>query len=66
MDRTMNHVILPAAQGMGHGNTGTHRQADKEVDNQIGDGSGSTNRSHRNAAAESANHDQVGSIEQQL
>ena len=66
MDRIVNHFIVPAAQTMGNGHAGTHRQSYEEVDHQIGDGTGGTNGGNADAAAEAAYDHQVCRIEQQL
>ena len=66
MDGVVDHGIFPAAQGVGHRNTGTHGKTYEEIDHQIGDGTGGTHGSHTDTAAETADDHQIGSVEQQL
>ena len=66
VDGAMHILILPTAQRVGHGNTGTYGQTDEQVDHQHGDGTGGTHCRQRDTAAEAAYDDQIGSVEQQL
>lgn len=66
VDGAVHHVVLPAAQAVGHAHAGSHRQADEEVDHQVGNGAGGTHCGHADTAAEPPHHDQVCRIKQQL
>ena len=64
--RIAHHGVLPAAEAMGNAYARAHRQANKEVYQQVGDGSGGAYGGHTDAAAETAHHNQIGGVEQQL
>ena len=66
MHSIVNGFLFTAAKTVGNGNTSTHRKTDKQVDNQIGDGTGSTYGSYGNTAAEPSHHHQIRSVEQKL
>ena len=66
MDGSVYHILLPAAQSVGYGNAGAHRQSDEKIHHQIGQGAGSAHSGHRNTATEPAHHNQIRRIEQQL
>ena len=65
MDRAVDGLLVPAAHGMRHSNTGTHGQADKEINDEIGDGIGGANGGQVDLSPGTYHH-QVCSIEQQL
>ena len=66
MNSIMHHGVFPAAQGVGNGNARANRKSNEEVDHQIGDGTGCTNSSHTDTAAETPHNDEICRIEQQL
>ena len=66
MDGFLGRVLVPAAQGMGHGDAGAYAETDEEVYNQIGDGAGGAHRRHGHAAAPAADNHQVRRVEEQL
>ena len=66
MHGTVHHLILPAAETVGHGHARTNGQADEEVDHQIGNSAGGAYGCDGHAAAEPPDHHQVCRVEQQL
>ena len=64
--RIAHHGVLTAAETMGNAYARAHRQTDKEVYQQVGDGSGGAHGGHTDAAAETAYNHKIGGVEQQL
>lgn len=60
-------VLLPAGpQIPGHHHVGPHREADKEVDQQVDEGGGGADGRQGLLAGKAAHHDHIGGVEQEL
>ena len=66
MNGAEHRLLLPAADAVGHRHTGPHGQSNKQIDDQVGNGSGGANCRHGNTAAVSAHHHKIRRVEQQL
>ena len=59
-------VVVFCTRALGNGNTRAYAETDEHVDYQVGDSAGRTDRTNRNTAAESADHNKVGCVKKQL
>ena len=66
MHSAVNDLIFPAAKAVGDGHARAYGQADEEIDQQTGNGTGSAHRGDGYAAAELPHHHEVRRVEKQL
>ena len=66
MHSAVNDLIFPAAKAVGDGHARAYGQADEEIDQQTGNGTGSAHRGDGHAAAELPHHHKVSRVEKQL